>query len=103
MTFSDSIKTCFNKYADFNGRASRSEYWWFFVFLMLGGIASSIMNETLNGLFYLAVFLPTIAVTTRRLHDTNRSGWFQLIGLIPLLGLILLYFLAQEGKEPNLF
>ena len=103
MTFVDSIKTCFRKYIDFKGRASKAEYWWFFLFFMIGGIVASIMNEMLSLLFYLAVFLPSIAVTARRLHDTDRSGWFQLIGLIPLIGLILLYFLAQKAKEPNQF
>jgi len=103
MTFGDSIKTCFSKYVDFNGRASKSEYWWFFLFIVLGGGGTMVVNETLGGLFYLAVFLPSIAVATRRLHDTGRSGWFQLMGAIPLVGLILLYFLTQEGKDPNRF
>lgn len=103
MTFADSIKTCFSKYAEFNGRASRSEYWWFFLFFIICATVSSIVSGIVSILFYLAVFLPTIAVTTRRLHDTDRSGWFQLIGFIPLIGLIVLYFLAQKGKEPNRF
>ena len=103
MNFADSIKTCLSKYAVFNGRASRPEYWWFFLFFIIGGIVTSIMSETVSIIFYLAVLLPTIAVTTRRLHDTDRSGWYQLIGLIPLIGLILLYFLSQKGKEPNRF
>jgi uncharacterized membrane protein YhaH (DUF805 family) len=103
MNFVESIKTCFSKYAEFNGRASRPEYWWFFLFFTIGGIVTSILSETISIIFYLGVLLPTIAVTTRRLHDTNRSGWSQLIALIPLINLILLYFLSQKGKDPNRF
>jgi uncharacterized membrane protein YhaH (DUF805 family) len=104
MTFMDAIKTCFSKYADFNGRAVRSEYWWFVLFIVLSGIALSIVNETLGSLFYLATLLPSIAAAARRLHDTDRSGWMQLIGLIPLIGwLILIYFLAQKGGGMNRF
>jgi uncharacterized membrane protein YhaH (DUF805 family) len=104
MTFTESIKTCFSKYAEFNGRATRSEYWWYVLFIFLAGLALSFVSQTLSGLFYLGTLLPSLAAATRRLHDTNRSGWFQLILLIPLIGwLIVLYFLAQEAKEPNQF
>ena len=104
MTFPDSIKTCFSKYADFNGRASRSEYWWWVLFFLLGSAAAGVVGHIANGLFGLAVLLPSIAVATRRLHDTDRSGWLQLIGIIPLIGLlILLFWTVQEGKEPNRF
>lgn len=103
MTFTESLKTCFSKYADFNGRASRSEFWWFVLFVLAGAVVTSFIHETLYLLFALAVLLPSIAVAARRLHDTNRSGWLQLVGFIPLIGLILLYFYAQEPREPNRF
>lgn len=104
MTFVDAIKTCFSKYADFNGRAARSEYWWFVLFIVLGSIATSIVNDVLSLLFTLGVLLPSIAAAARRLHDTDRSGWMQLIGLIPLVGwLIVIYFLVQEGTGANRF
>ena len=103
MTFSESIKTCFSKYADFNGRASRSEYWWFFLFIVLVGIVASIISQLVAAVFYLATLVPSIAAAARRMHDTDKSGWLLLIGIIPLVGLILLYFLAQPGKEPNRF
>ncbi|HEY0268227.1 MAG TPA: DUF805 domain-containing protein [Methyloradius sp.] len=99
MTFGESIKTCFGKYADFTRRASRSEYWWFVLFTFLVSLALSAVSETVGVIFSLAVFLPSIAVGTRRLHDTNRSGWWQLIYIIPLIGLIvMIVFLAQEGE-----
>jgi uncharacterized membrane protein YhaH (DUF805 family) len=103
MTFVESIKTCLAKYADFNGRASLSEFWWFVLFVVAGSVITSMLSGMLSLLFSLATLLPSIAAATRRLHDTDRSGWFQLIGLIPLIGLILLYFLAQASKEPNRF
>ena len=103
MTFSESIQTCFSKYADFNGRASQSEYWWFFLFILLVGIVASVISQIVGGLFYLAILVPSIAAAARRLHDTDKSGWLLLIGIIPLVGLVLLYFLAQPSKEPNRF
>jgi uncharacterized membrane protein YhaH (DUF805 family) len=104
MTFAESIKACFAKYADFNGRASRSEYWWFFLFAVLGGMALSMVSNTLALLFNLALLVPSLAVGARRLHDTDRSGWMLLIWLIPLVGwIVVIYFLAQEPKEPNRF
>jgi len=105
MTFQESIKTCFSKYADFNGRARRSEYWWFALFIVLASLALGIISDIVSGLFSIAVFLPSIAAGTRRLHDTNRSGWWQLIMLIPLIGLIvIIVFMAQEGSaESNQF
>ena len=104
MTFGESIKTCFSKYADFNGRAPRSEYWWWFLFLVLGNIAASLISETVNGLFSLATILPTVAVGCRRLHDIDRSGWWQLLNFLPVIGwIVLIYWAVQEGKEPNRF
>lgn len=99
MTFQESVKVCFTKYADFSGRATRSEYWWFVVFIVVVSIAASFIGSIVYGLFSLAVLVPSIAAATRRLHDTNRSGWWQLICFIPLVGVIvLIVFLAQEGK-----
>src|SRR5690349_3641974 len=99
MTFQESIRVCFSKYADFSGRASRSEYWWFFLFIVLVGFATSMVSNYLSALFYLGTLLPSLAAATRRLHDTGRSGWWQLIALVPLLGIIIIIvFLAQEGS-----
>ena len=100
MTFQESIKTCFNKYADFNGRASRSEFWWFVLFTVGVSLIASLVFAPLSIVFGLAVILPSLSVGARRLHDTGRSGWWQLIGLIPVIGLIIMVvFMAQEGKD----
>jgi uncharacterized membrane protein YhaH (DUF805 family) len=99
MTFQESIRVCLSKYADFNGRASRPEYWWFVLFIFLGSLAASVVSPILAALFSIGTLLPSLAAATRRLHDTNRSGWWQLILLIPLIGfIVLIVFLAQETK-----
>jgi uncharacterized membrane protein YhaH (DUF805 family) len=86
MTLLESIKICFQKYVAFNGRAKRTEFWYFFLFTCLGAICLSILdmaifprNEVgvLSLIFTVLTFLPYISVTCRRLHDTNRSGWWQ--------------------------
>ncbi len=99
MNFQDSVRMCLSKYADFSGRAGRPEYWWFFLFVILVSLATSLVHPVLSGLFSLGILLPSIAAATRRLHDTGRSGWWQLVGLIPLIGFfVLIYFLAEESK-----
>lgn len=104
MNFQDSINTCFKKYADFKGTAKRSEYWWFALFIVIASIAASIISPTISILFSLATLLPSLAAATRRLHDTDRSGWWQLIWFVPLVGwIVLIVFLAQEGKETTRF
>jgi len=104
MTFGESIRICFSKYAAFNGRASRPEFWWWCLFTVLAGLAARVLGEAPSALFSLATLLPSLAVGARRLHDTNRSGWLQLLWLIPLVGWILvIVWLAQEAREPNRF
>jgi uncharacterized membrane protein YhaH (DUF805 family) len=104
MTFGESIKTCFSKYADFSGRATRSEFWWWALFATLASAATGVVSSVLSGVFSLAVLLPYLAVGARRLHDTDKSGWLQLVGLIPVIGwIVLIFWFVQEGKEPNRF
>jgi uncharacterized membrane protein YhaH (DUF805 family) len=104
MNFMESVKTCFSKYADFNGRASRPEYWWFFLFIVLGSIVASALGDVLHLIFAVGTLLPSVAAAGCRPHDTGRSGWLQLIVLIPIIGwLILIYFLAQPGEGENRF
>lgn len=100
----------FKKYATFSGRAHRSEFWFFVLFHFIVTIVANIIDAVIGlpivgGIYFLASFLPAIAVTARRLHDTGRSGWWQLIGLIPLIGVIvLIVFCASSGKpEANQF
>lgn len=90
MTFQDSVKTCFQKYATFNGRASRSEYWWFWLVCMVTSYIP------LVGIFIsLATLLPIIAAGVRRLHDTGHCGWWI---IVPIVNLV---FLATKGQEFN--
>ena len=116
MSFQDAIRTCLQrKYADFHGRARRSEYWFFILFTAIvgavGGILDAIFGTRsemysgtgpIQGLLQLALLLPTLAVGARRLHDTSRSGWWLLIGLIPLVGwIILIVFFVQDSHPAN--
>lgn len=101
MSFGQSIHTCLSKYADFKGRAGRPEYWWFFLFCLLLGWGAGLIDRsgTLAGVINLAFLLPSLAAATRRLHDTGRSGWWQLLSLT-VIGLIpLFYWLACSGNE----
>jgi uncharacterized membrane protein YhaH (DUF805 family) len=92
-----------NKYADFSGRAGRKEYWMFFlvnlvISCVLGAVLGVIHLGALSFLYSLAVLCPGIAVGVRRLHDTDRSGWWALLALIPFIGpLGLIVLLALEG------
>lgn len=95
MTFVESIKTCFGKYATFTGRATRSEYWWW---VLLNFVLSFI--PVVNFIWGLATLIPSLAVGARRLHDIGKSGWFQLLALVPIANLYLIYLFICEG-QPN--
>lgn len=99
MEFWPAVKSAFNRYFDFSARSSRSEYWWFYLFCLLVNAFLLIVDAdsysdagfvVLAGIFNLAIFIPSLAVSVRRLHDTDRSGWWLLIALIPLVGFIVL-------------
>jgi uncharacterized membrane protein YhaH (DUF805 family) len=98
MTLFEAIMRCFTKYADFDGRASRPEYWWFVLFVVLVSCGAVVIDPTLYYLFSLATLLPLLAAGARRLHDTNRSGWWQLLGLVPFGIIVVIIFLAQQGR-----
>ena len=101
ITFTKAIPICFSKYFDFKGRASRPEFWWFYLFTLLISWAASVVDSSqiLSMLFSLAVLFPTLAAGARRLHDNNRSGWWQLIALT-VIGLIpLIIWLASKGSD----
>ena len=100
MTFQESIRTCFTKYVGFDGVASRPEFWWFALFVFVVSLVLAMVAPMLGNLFALATLLPQLAVGARRLHDIGKSGWWQFLLLVPLLGLIvLIVFWAQPSQR----
>lgn len=105
MSFADAIRTCLTKYATFTGRARRSEFWYFALFswlvqIVLYALGGAIKFPMLGALGALALLLPTLAASVRRLHDTGKSGWMLLIGLIPLVGPIILIVFYVTDTTP---
>jgi len=102
------LKVMRDNYANFSGRARRSEYWYFTLFNVLAIILLALLG-LVTGIFFIfylvyiiAMIIPSLAVSVRRLHDTGKSGWFILLGLVPLGGLVLLVFYCIEGdRGPN--
>ena len=104
---------CLKNYFNFSGRATRSEYWWFILISIIIGFVLEIVDVIifsssggeilgfLSIIYYLAVFIPGLAVLFRRLHDTGRSGWWWLISLIPLIGAIVLIVFACLDSTPD--
>ena len=119
MGFGDAVRTCWNKYGDFDGRAIRSEFWWWVLFVALVQSAAAIVLTIVLIIFQnagflqwlsvlifmvivLAFILPSIAVSVRRLHDRDLSGWFYLLGFVPFGGLVLFIFYILPGTPgPN--
>jgi len=113
MSFQDAVRTCLQKYVTFSGRARRSEFWFFLLFNVIVGAVASVIDTILGtrgsygtgliqNLASLALLLPNLAVGVRRLHDTGRSGWWILIGLVPIVGwIILIVFYVQDSQGDN--
>ena len=99
MNFGQAISTCLSKYATFSGRASRPEFWWFFLFQLLVSLVTSFLGDLINGLAALALLVPALAVGARRLHDIGKSGWWQLIALTVIGILVIIYWAAQPSAE----
>jgi uncharacterized membrane protein YhaH (DUF805 family) len=100
MTFVDAVKICFAKYADFKGCASRSEFWWWILFTSVAALVLRSASYYLSASFSLATLLPSIAVAARRLHDTDRSGWWQLLYFFPIIGwVVLILFCVEPGES----
>lgn len=105
MTFQDSISSVLTQFATFTGRASRPEFWWFMLFCFLVSLVSSVIDAALFGveivttILGLALLVPQLAVGARRLHDLDKSGWWQLLILVPVIGwIVLIYFFVQPGQ-----
>ena len=99
-TYHQAIVTCFKKFADFKSRARRSEFWYFELFCVLISILLSLFSEELATIAMLITLIPNIAVSVRRLHDIDRSGWWMLIVFVPIIGIgLLLFWAAQEGNS----
>lgn len=102
MTFFESILVCLKKYAEFNGRASRSEFWWFMLFVTLVASAFAYLSETLVSIFSIVILLPLLAAGARRLTDSGKSPWLQLYLLVPVGGIVMLaYWWAQPTVSPQ--
>lgn len=99
MNFIDSVTNCFSNFANFKGRATPSEFWWFFLFQMLLAIVLGLFSSTLANLTLLVLMIPNLAVGARRLHDTNMSGWWQLIAISGIGAVILLFLFARPTNE----
>ena len=105
MSFMDSTKTCVQKSFTIEGRASRSEYWFFYLFLIIAQIGLGIIDGVAGTplVFLLLALLPAIICAgIRRMHDIGKSGWWMLISLIPLIGiLVFLYWFIFDGGQPH--
>lgn len=123
MSFTDAVRTCISKFATFDGRATRSEFWWFYLFAALVAlvgyvpifiltiIGTSSNDGAISGVFtiltvmfwivwliaVIALYIPLLAVGCRRLHDRGQSGWLQLLLLVPCGNIVLLVFWVMEG------
>ena len=112
MDFMTAVRTCLSKYVGFSGRARRSEFWYFFLFTFLVGVVTTALDAVLgtgfetgggviNTLGSLVLLLPSLAVAVRRMHDTGRSGWWLLIGFIPIVGWILVIVWYCTDTKPG--
>jgi len=111
MGIDDAVKLGFANYVNFSDRASRSEYWYFLLFYNIGVLAGVAIDTWIIGLpiiawtFILATILPLLSVSVRRLHDLDRSGWWVLLDLVPLVGwiILLIWFCTKGTDGPNRF
>jgi len=104
MTYKEAMRSGFSNYAKFRGRASRSEFWWFILFVSLVAVGLYLIDNAigwgfiLGGIWSLAILLPVLGLYFRRLHDTDRSAWWLLITLIPFIGsIVLIVFWVSNG------
>ena len=125
MSFGQAVASFFQNYVNFNGRAPRSAYWWVFLFNLIVAVIAAILDQTLGmaytmpgpsgpmslgygpiyTIFAVAVLLPSLALTVRRLHDRDKSGWWILLGIIPIIGgiILIIWFALPGTKGDNRF
>ena len=102
MTFTEAVQACFKKYATFSGRAAKAEFWWFALFQFVACLVAGMLSDMLSMVVSLGLLLPALAVGARRLHDIDKSGWLQLLWIIPVIGwAILIYWLVQPTGPAN--
>jgi len=106
MGMAEAVRSVLSQYATFSGRARRSEYWWFVLASVIASVVASIVDTALGVsilslLLTLGLLIPSLALGVRRLHDIGKSGWWILIGLIPLVGVIVLIVFACQDSEPG--
>ncbi len=101
MRFLESVETCSTRqYADFVGLASRSEFWWFVLFLFAAQLLLGLVSHQIAAVFAIAMFIPYLAAGTRRLRDTGHSPWWWLISVVPVVGaIVLIAFWVQPGDK----
>ena len=100
MNFLTAITTCLSKFATFSGRATRSEFWWFYLFtLLLSWFAQMAVGAGIAGVVSLVLFLPLLAATVRRLHDIGRNGWWILIAFTIIGIIVLIVFYATDSEK----
>lgn len=111
MKFDEAVRTVFGKYATFDGRAGRSEFWYWALFTFLVSLVFNVLSMYVasslgyvGNLFSLATIIPSVAVGARRMHDIGKSGWWQLVNLVPVLGwLYFIYLAAQPSGSANAY
>ena len=102
MNFIESIQTCYKKFFDFSGRASKSEYWWFQLYNAIIYVLTFVFQGDLTLLFSILIIvniIPIWAAAVRRVHDSDKSGWMVLISVIPIIGLYVIVLLIQDGSK----
>lgn len=100
MSFGDALASCYEKYATFSGRATRAEFWWFNLFTTVVSMVLNVILPILSLIFSLAVLLPSLAVSWRRLHDIGKAGGWWFLGLIPIIGQIILLVWYCTKSQP---
>jgi len=105
MSFMQAVSTCFHKYADFSGRARRSEYWYFTLFnFIVSFVLTAVLGEagsTISGIYSLVTLVPGLAVCWRRMHDIGKPGAYSLLVLLPIVGWILVLVWYCKDSEPG--